>query len=124
MSNVQEVRHRLLCEQLEQWVERLGGEEPVEPEVVKEVSVRLLAMAAILLRQHVVRKRGQCQSCGWTRREWGLWRRRPRCSVYRALDFAMRQELDVVWWRLCESVGRHVSLEESRGWVEERTSDR
>jgi hypothetical protein len=53
---MQEVRYRLLCEQLEQWVQRLGGEEPVEPEVVQELAVRLLAMAAMLLRQHPVSK--------------------------------------------------------------------
>ncbi len=113
------VRYRLLCEQLEQRVERLSDEEPVEPEVVDELAVRLLAMAAMLLRQHAVSKRGQCKFCGWTRREWRFWRGPPRCSVYRALDFAMRQGLDVVWWRLCESVGRHVSLEKSRGWRKE-----
>ena len=115
---MQEVRHRLLCEQLEQWVERLSGDESIESEIVKELAVRLLAMAAMLLRQHAVSKRGQCKSCGWTRREWGFWRGRPRCSVYVALDFAMRQGLDVVWWQLFESVGKHVSLEEVRVWME------
>ena len=111
MSTVYEVRYGLLCEQLEQWVERLGGDEPLEPEVVKELAVRLLAMAAMLLRRHAVNMRGQCKFCGLTQREWRFWRRRPRCSVYGALDFAMRQGLDVVWWRLRE---RYVGLE-SRG---------
>jgi hypothetical protein len=40
VSTVYEVRYRLLCEQFEQWVERLGGDEQVEPEVVKELAVR------------------------------------------------------------------------------------
>ena len=110
----------MFLEQFEQWAERLSNDEPAEAEVVKELAVRLLAMAAILLRQHAVNKGGQCKFCGGTR--WGLrvWHRRPRCSVYGALDFAMRQGLDVVWWRLFESVGRSVSLEEVRGWMEER----
>ncbi|MGH3908906.1 MAG: hypothetical protein ACRDTE_32690 [Pseudonocardiaceae bacterium] len=32
----------------------------------------------------------------------------------------MTQPLDVVWWRLFESVGRELSLEEVRDWIEER----
>jgi hypothetical protein len=110
----------LLCEQLEQWVERLSGEGPVEPEVIKELAIRLLALAGILLRQHAVSKRGRCRFCSWTRWNWGFWRRWPRCSVHGALDFAMMQGLGVVWWRLLESAGRNVSVEEARGWVEAR----
>lgn len=65
MSGVQELRYRLLFEQLEQWVEKLSDEKPVEPEVVEELAVRLLAMAVILLRQHAVNERGRCRFCGW-----------------------------------------------------------
>lgn len=36
MSNVQEVRHRLLCEQFEQWVEKISNDELAEAEVIKE----------------------------------------------------------------------------------------
>lgn len=119
MIAVHEVRYRLLSEQLEQWVEKLSGEEPVEPEAVKELTVRLLAMAVILLKQHQVNQRGQCRYCGWTRWNWRFWIRRPPCTVCSTLGFAMKQRLDVVWWRLFGSVERHFSLEEVRRWVTE-----
>jgi len=53
---VQEVRHRLLFEQLEQWVEKLGSEEPVDRAVLKELVVQLLATVVMLPRQHRVNK--------------------------------------------------------------------
>lgn len=37
--------------------------------------------------------------------------------MYRALDFVFSQPLDVVWWRLLDSVGRELSLEEVREWI-------
>ena len=54
----------------------------------------------MLLREHRTNKRGQCQFCGWTRRARRFWHRRPRCTVYRALDFAFRERLDTVWRQL------------------------
>lgn len=116
---MQEVRYRLIFEQLEQWVEKLGGAEPVKPEEVKELAVRLLAMAAMLLRQHELNKRGQCKFCGCALWNWRFWNRRPPCTVCSALSFAMEQELAVAWWRLLGSVGKQASLEEVRGWVGE-----
>lgn len=117
MSSVQEVRHRLLLEQLEQWVERFSGEKPVEPEEVKELAVRLLATAAMLLKQHQVNKRGQCKFCGWRRWSWRFWKRRPQCMVFSTLSFTLEQELAVVWRRLFGSMGRGISLEEVREWM-------
>lgn len=103
MSSVWEFQDRLLLEQLELFVARLDGEEQIEPPEIREHAVRLLAGVLMLLRQHRVNKRGQCQYCGWTRRAWRFWRRRPRCTVYRALAFAFGQRLDVVWWQLLEN---------------------
>jgi len=114
------MKHRLWAEQLEQWVEKLSGEKPVEPEVVKELAVRLLAMAVILLRLHGVNKRGQCRFCGRAVRMWRFWRRRPPCAVCRTFGFTMGQPLDVVWWQLFESLGWQTSLGQARQWVAER----
>jgi hypothetical protein len=61
--------------------------------------VRLLTGVIMLLRQHQLNKRGQCKYCGW---RWRLWHRQPQCTVYRSVDFAMRQPLDVVRSRLHE----------------------
>ena len=100
MSSVAEIRYQLLSEQLQHWLDRLDGKEPPEPDAaVKELAVRLLAMALMLLRQHRVNKRGQCQYCRRSRRSWRLRIKRPRCTVSSALDFAMKQELAVVRWR-------------------------
>lgn len=120
MSGVQEIRHRLLFEQLKQWVEKLSGENPVEPEVVKELAVRLLAMAVMLLRQHEVNKRGRCRFCGWSTWRWSFWCRRPRCTVFRSVDLAIGQGLDVVWWQLLGNMGQEARLEEVREWIEQR----
>ncbi|MGH3870753.1 MAG: hypothetical protein ACRDSR_04430 [Pseudonocardiaceae bacterium] len=117
---MQEMRHRLLFEQLEQWVEKLRGEEPVEPEVVKELAVRLLGVVVMLLQQHVVNKRGRCRLCRSSTWRWPFWCRRPRCTVLRSVDLAVGQGLDVVWWQLLGNVGQEARLEEVREWVEQR----
>lgn len=119
MTNVWQTRYRLLLEQLAELVDLLCGAGPMAP-ALRERTVRLLATAMMLLTQHQINQRGQCKFCGWTRLATRFWHRRPRCTVYRALDLAMTQPLDVVWWRLLESVGRELSLEEVRDWIEER----
>lgn len=111
---MEEIRYRLLVEQLQQWAERLNGKEQLEPEAVKELTVRLLAMALMLLKQHSVNKRGQCQYCSWSRWYWRFRIRRPQCTVRGTLDFAMKQELAVVWWQVFGHIGRQASLEEVR----------
>jgi hypothetical protein len=102
VSNVWQTRYRLLLEQLEALADQLRNEEAIAPPVLEERTIRLLAGALMLLRQHRVNKRGQCQYCGWTRPTWRLWHRRPQCTVNLALDFAMSQPLDVVRRRLRE----------------------
>jgi hypothetical protein len=114
------MKHRLWTEQLQQWVEKFSGEKPVEPEVVTELTVRLLTMAVMLLRLHAVNKHGQCRFCSRPVRMWRLWWRRPPCTVCRAFDFAMGQPWDVVWWQLFESLGQQASLDQARKWVAER----
>lgn len=119
MSNVWQTQCRLLLELLEALGWRLSGEEKVPSEVVEEQAVRLLTGVLMLLRQHEINKRGQCRFCGWSRKIWNFWRRRPRCTVYRNLNFVMNQGCDGVWWQLFENLGRRTSLDEMRKWVAE-----
>lgn len=100
MANVWETRNRLLLEQLEQLAERLSDEESIESIEVDEQILRLLVGVIILLRQHCVNKRNQCKHCGPMRGAWWLWHRQSQCTVYRSLDFAMRQPLRWVRWQL------------------------
>ncbi len=123
MSNIWETRSRLFIEELEKLVEWLSSDAPKTPAALEEQTVRLLAMAVMLLRQHQVNKRGQCQYCGWTRWQWRLCRGGRRCTVHQALDLAMGQSLDVVWWRMFESVGRQWSLAEVRAWMARRAAE-
>lgn len=100
MSNVWETRYRLMLEQLEELADQLRGNEPIAPAALEEQTVRLLAGVLMVLRQHRVNQRGQCRFCTMPQRTWRFWNRRPRCTVSRALDFAITQRLDIVWWQL------------------------
>jgi hypothetical protein len=99
VSNVWQTRYRLLLEQLEELADQLSGEEPITQPVLEDQTVRLLAGVLMLLRQHQLNGQGQCKYCGW---RWRLWHGHPLCTVYRSVDFAMRQPLDVVLKRLRE----------------------
>lgn len=123
MSSIWQTRYRLILEWLEELVNRLSGEEPIEQAVVEEQAVRLLMGAVRLLREHEVNKRGQCRCCGWPRWKWPFWRRRRRCTVFSALGFAVEQNLDTVWWQLFEDAGRGFSFGEVRKWLEARASE-
>lgn len=104
-------------EQLEQWVDRLSGAKPIDPETVDELVVRLLTGVITLLTQHEVNKRGQCNFCGWTKWRWRLWRPRRKCTVFQAVDRALSESADVVWWELLRNVGREVELKRVREWL-------
>jgi hypothetical protein len=56
---VWKTQHRLLAEELEGWLDRLGGDESRESVVVEERALRLPVAAVVLLGQHVVSKRVQ-----------------------------------------------------------------
>lgn len=121
--NVWETKHRLFLELFQGLAEWLSDDEPRALTVLEEQMTRLLAVAITLLQQHNVNKRGQCQFCCWTRWKWRFWRSRRRCTVHQALDLAMNQSLDVVWWCVFESVGRKRNLTEVRMWLEGRAMD-
>lgn len=122
MNSSWETRSRLFLEELEKLAAWLHSDAPRAPAALEEKTVRLLGVAVTLLRQHRVDKRGQCHFCGWT--GWTLRprRRRQRCTVHQALDFGIGQTLDVVWWRVFESVGQKWSLAEVRAWVAGRAA--
>lgn len=120
MSNVWGMRYRLLGERLEKLAQLLGDDKPITPDAAEEQLVRLAVFALILVKQHHVTKRGKCQYCGWTQWKWRFWHPRPRCTVCQALDFAMSQSLDVVWWQFFSCVGQKTTLDKARQWVEER----
>jgi hypothetical protein len=100
MNNVWQARCRVLVERLETLARQLGKKQQIPPTAFEEHTVRLLAGAIMMLRQHQVNKRGQCKYCAWTSRTWWLWHRRPQCTVCPSLDFAMSQPLDLVWEQL------------------------
>lgn len=102
MSNVWETRNRLLLEQLERLVGKLRSTEPIPAAALEEQTVRLLAAVVMILRKHRINKRGQCRYCRWQVMTWRWGHGRPRCTVYRSLDFAMSQGLEQVWWQLLE----------------------
>ena len=120
VSSGPETWHRLFREELEKLADQLGGKKAELPAITEDNIVRLLAVAVILLRQHHVNKRGRCQFCGWARWKWRPWNRRPPCTVYRTVSFAMGQGLDEVWWRLFESLGKELSLVAVREWLKGR----
>lgn len=105
MSNVWQTRYRLLLEQLEALADQLSGKEPITQPVLEEQTERLLTGVVMLLRQHRLNKRGQCNYCG---SRWRLWHGHPLCTVYRSVDFAMRQPLDVVRKRLREDEAKRL----------------
>jgi hypothetical protein len=90
-----------MLEQLEELADGLRSKQQVAPAVREEQTVRLLGGVVMLLRQHQLNKRGQCRFCA-SAHCWRFWQRRPQCTVYRSLDFVMRQSLDAVWWQLSE----------------------
>ncbi|MEO9107960.1 MAG: hypothetical protein ABI264_15615 [Pseudonocardiaceae bacterium] len=113
-----QTRYRVLWQQLEQWTHELHGAQP--PAALAEHTARLLTFAVTLLEEHQVNKRGQCPFCGWSRWAWRFCHRRPRCTVCRALEFAMHQGLDAVWWQLLNNTGTTCSLVDVREWLSQR----
>ena len=100
MSNVWQTRCRVLLERLEALARKLRQDEPVVPTALDEHTARLLVGVVMVLRKHQVNKYGQCRYCAWTSRTWQFWQKRPQCTVYLSLDFAMSQPLDLVWGQL------------------------
>jgi len=116
MNNVWQTRCRVLLEQLEALAHQLRIEQQIPSTALEKQTVRLVVGVIMVLRQHRVNKLGQCKYCAWTSRTWWLWCRRPQCTVYLSLDFAMSQPLDLVWGQLLADHQRpQVRLVSKRG---------
>ncbi len=100
VSDVWQIRCRVLLERLEMLAHRLREKQPVAEITLDENIARLLVGVVMLLRQHRVNQWGQCRYCAWTSRTWQWSPSRPQCTVYLSLDFAMSQPLDLVWGQL------------------------
>lgn len=49
-----------------------------------------------------------------------FWHRRRRCTVHAALDQAMGQSPEVLWWTLLQGTEGEVSLTDVRQWIARR----
>ena len=123
VTSMHEIQYWRFREELNELADRLSAKEVVSPAVTRDQIVRVLAVVAILLGQHHVNKRGQCKLC-WPRWKWKFWRRRPSCTVFRTVRFAMEQNLDEVWWQLLESMGKESNLTDVREWIKDRALDK
>lgn len=99
MSNVSQTR-RVLLERLEALAHKLRTKQSTALTAREEHTARLLVGVVMVLRKHRINRYGQCRYCAWTSRTWQFWQRRPQCTVYMSLDFAMSQPLDLVWGQL------------------------
>lgn len=101
MSNVGEVRWRLLCEQLAQVYRQADLLEcetlpaGLPPERNAEILLRLAGAALTLLDSHAVDGKGRCRARMCARRSCTLWRGR-RCQVFVTIHFWIQQPLGVV----------------------------
>jgi len=94
--SVWETQHRLLAEQLEDFLVGKHGTN----DLTQDQATRLIAAAYVLLQEHQVNKRGKCRLCR-SRSAWRPWHRRP-CTIYRVFTVVMTQPIKIV-----------------RGWVED-----
>ncbi|HEY2766399.1 MAG TPA: hypothetical protein VGJ13_20665 [Pseudonocardiaceae bacterium] len=102
MSNVHEVRWRLLWEQLVQVYQQAQRQESetlpdgLLPEGNVEILLRLAGAALALLEWHALDGNSRCQVWGCSRRRWVPWRKRRTCQVFVTVQFWMRQPLWIV----------------------------
>lgn len=102
MSNVDEVRWRLLWERLEEIYReaqrRESGTRPdgLLPDRNAEILLRLAGAALALLEWHAVDGKGRCRTRGCSRHRWMPWRKRRICPVFATVQFWMEQPLRIV----------------------------
>lgn len=107
MSNVEEVRRRLLWEWLievfRQALERRAATLPdgLSPDESDETLLRLSGVVMALLEWHVTDGNGRCRVRGCSRRGWAPWRRRRLCRVFSTTRFWTGQPIGIV-----EQMGR------------------
>lgn len=77
VSSVHETRYQQLYKMLNELAGQLSGKRAVSPVETRDRIVRVLAVVALLLRQHHVNKWGQCKFCALPRWKWSLPRLTP-----------------------------------------------
>ncbi|MGH3932441.1 MAG: hypothetical protein ACRDTF_20980 [Pseudonocardiaceae bacterium] len=93
MSNVDEMRWRLLQERLEKIYRQ---ESTTLPDRNGEILLRLTGATLALLEFHTIDDKGRCRvrRCAWAR--WVPWRTRRICPVFATVHFWMEQPLWIV----------------------------
>ena len=82
MSNVYEVRHRVLRERLNQMVS-------TAKRAPHDECLRLALLCLALLERHTVNDKGRCRYCRSPREWW--WRRSRRCTVVPVVSLYLEQ---------------------------------
>lgn len=101
MSNVHEVRWKLLREQLAQVYRQAQVQESetlpegLFPDKNVEMLLRLAGASLTLLDWHAIDAKGRCRARSCACRRWIPWRRRP-CQVFGTIQFWIRQPLTIV----------------------------
>ncbi|MGH3915830.1 MAG: hypothetical protein ACRDTC_20830 [Pseudonocardiaceae bacterium] len=98
MSNVNEMRWRLLRERLEKIYQQksatlLAG---TLPDQNVEIFLRLAGATLALLEWHTIDGKGRCRVHRCTGWRWPPWRRRRICPVFATVRFWMEQPLRIV----------------------------
>lgn len=107
MSNVDEVRWRLLREWLGTVFRAAQGQhaqvlpDGVLPDEKSEALQRLSGAVLALLEWHAMDGKGRCRVRGCSRRRWVPWRKRRTCQIFVTVQFWVGQPL----W-LVQKVGR------------------
>ncbi|MGQ0776255.1 MAG: hypothetical protein ACT4NY_17815 [Pseudonocardiales bacterium] len=102
MSNVEEVRWRLLVEDVgkvyrvvrSRAAETLPEGSPPDQNV--EILLRLAGAVLALLDWHAMDGKGRCRVPGCARWRWLPWRKRRTCQVFVMVHFWMRQPPSIV----------------------------
>ncbi|MGH3923676.1 MAG: hypothetical protein ACRDTF_22910 [Pseudonocardiaceae bacterium] len=102
MSNVEEVRWRLLGEQVGKVYRAVQSQAPEPlpegspPDQNTEILLRMAGAVLALLDWHAIDSKGRCWARGCARRRWLPWRKRRTCHVFATVHFWMRQPLSIV----------------------------
>ncbi|MGH3941344.1 MAG: hypothetical protein ACRDTG_22490 [Pseudonocardiaceae bacterium] len=102
MSNVEEVRWRLLRERVGKVYRAMQNRaaetlpEGAPPDQNVEILLRMAGAVLALLDWHVMDSKGRCRVRGCARRRWLPWRARRTCHMFATVHFWMRQPLLIV----------------------------
>jgi len=102
MSNVDEMRWRLLRERLGKIYRQVQVHESAKlpaspiPDRNVEILLRLAGATLALLEWHTIDGKGRCRVRSCARAQWVPWRTRRTCQVFSTVHFWMEQPLRIV----------------------------